>query len=175
MKKILYLSLILCTLSLLTGCETAPPQAPEEEIQHMEVEGTQKEAVGVGSSCVTDPCHAGLECDINFVCVDHVIDHDIVCPETHKPVCAYRDGRKNGYLNECQAKRHGAEILSEGFCESDESVVGNCEAAFLSIGNCSDTFEGYAFKDGECVKYEVGGCDAEIPFDTLESCQAACK
>ncbi len=90
-------------------------------------------------------------------------------------MCAIRGHIKNGYLNECEAKRHGATILSSGFCERDDSVIGNCEAKAMGIGTCFKVTRGFEFDGKQCVEKNVGGCDAELPFPSEESCVIACE
>lgn len=167
MKKYCLLLIVLC--SLLTGC------SGEDGPQSIDFEGDEAKTVGVGESCMEKNCHRGLECDRDFVCVNTVEDPNMVCPETQKPVCGFRDGRKNGYLNECEAERHGAEVLYEGFCKPDESVSGNCEEKVTSIGNCRVIYTGFEFDGKNCQEVKVGGCDADIPFTSQESCEATCK
>jgi len=98
-----------------------------------------------------------------------------VCEEIKDPVCGIKDGAKNGYLNECEVRRHGAELLYKGFCKQDETVPGNCEAKLTPIGNCKDfSFVGVEFDGEKCAERTVTGCEAEVPFLDMESCQKKC-
>lgn len=142
--------------------------------------------VGVGEMCggiAGFMCKSGLMCKISAqhpdaggTCIETVIQKELVCPPTKDPVCGLKDGVKNGYLNECQAIRHGAEIVNKGFCKLDESVKGNCEADFMAIGNCEMAFSGFVFnaERNACTKKFASGCEAEIPFSSLEDCQKNC-
>jgi len=90
-------------------------------------------------------------------------------------VCGLIGNNKNGYLNECYARRYGAVVVSKGFCKPDPSVANNCESPAYSLGNCQETFTGAAKnKDGNCEAVTLVGCSADMPFDTVESCEAAC-
>ncbi|MCF7918084.1 hypothetical protein K9L27_03765 [Candidatus Gracilibacteria bacterium] len=152
---------------------------------HMDVEGTPVDTVGVGEMCggiANIRCGAGLECkfdgtypDSSGKCVETVIDKNLICEPIQAPVCGRKGDNKNGYLNECEARRHGAEIIGAGFCKPDTSVTGNCQAHVTSIGNCEAFFEGYEFDGQKCAQKNVIGCDAEIPFPSLEACQKECE
>ncbi len=96
------------------------------------------------------------------------------CEEIKAPVCGIKDGAKNGYLNECEVRRHGAEFLYKGFCKQDETVPGNCEAKLTPIGNCEAAFIGVEFDEEKCTERTVSGCEAEIPFADLASCEEKC-
>jgi len=129
-------------------------------------------------------CHQDLSCIFDYDTADgHGICAEKVkkeqdCEEVYKPVCGLNDGQqKYTYFNECQAERHGAEILAEGKCEIDKEVAGNCEAKARGFSNCFDTTIGYEFDGKNCAKKVVASCNnsAEIPFETMESCESSCK
>lgn len=108
-------------------------------------------------------------------CIDPVVDKDVECPQTQAPVCGLKGKRKNGYLNECEAKRHGAEILDKGLCKMDQGVLGNCKATVRGIGTCDAFVMGYEFNGEQCVAQGIFGCEAELPFQTRENCVASCE
>lgn len=150
---------------------------PEAEIEEVKTVaegqtcgGSEKKLCAVGLDCIFDFEKA----DARGRCVDTVEDKTIECPRTQKPVCAIRGRIKNGYLNECEATRHGATILHEGFCQKSDDAIGNCEAKALGIGNCFKVTRGYEFDGKKCVEKNVGGCDAELPFPSMESCEQNC-
>ena len=128
-------------------------------------------------------CASGLTCQFEGmqqeagVCLPEVVNPDLECDETQNPVCGLIGNNKNGYLNECFARRYGAVVLNEGFCKNDESIKNNCEARAYSLGNCQDSFTGARFNDetGECEAVTLVGCSADIPFDSLEACQQTCS
>jgi hypothetical protein len=97
------------------------------------------------------------------------------CDPIKKPVCGIKDGAKNGYLNECEVYRHGAKLVNEGFCKQDESVLGNCKAKITPIGNCEMDIIGTEFDGERCLERTVSGCEAEIPFVDLQSCEEKCQ
>jgi len=143
------------------------------------------ETVGIGEICGglgKTKCQPGLEClfdvnssDFSGVCRETVVDTDLECSNEQKPVCGLKERQKNGYLNECEAKRHGAEILHDRFCEKDENIKGDCKAKVLSIGNCEMLFSGYEFDGQKCQQVKVTGCEAEIPFGSLAVCKETCE
>ena len=176
MKKLILLTPILL---LLAGCNNGNDtnSAPEVEIQEVKT-------VGEGQSCGGSEgkfCEAGLNCISDFNkadgrgrCTDTVIDKEIECGRDQKPVCAIRGRIKNGYLNECEALRHGATILSSGFCEKSDAVIGDCQAKALAIGICPKITRGNEFDGKKCLEKNVRGCDAELPFPSMESCEQNC-
>ena len=176
MKK---LSLALIPLLFLAGCSDAPEEKPTDIIME------EVKTAEAGETCggvEKKLCASGLDCVFDFDksdargrCVRTVIDEDIECPKTQAPVCAIRGRIKNGYLNECEAARHGATVLSSGFCERDDSVIGNCEAGAIGIGTCFKVTRGFEFDGKKCVEKNVGGCDAELPFPSMESCVIKCE
>ncbi len=186
-KKIL---ITLPALLLLTACSLSTPKTTEPEITPagdtpISIESSE-EAVGakLGETCgglEKKPCMIGLECVFDFDksdargrCEDSVVDKEVECSKEQIPVCGKKGNQKNGYLNECEALRHGAEIVNESFCTVDPSVAGNCEAKAMSVGNCFNVTVGYEFDGEKCMQRNVGGCEAEIPFTSQEECEAAC-
>ena len=153
--------------------------------------GTGREeavTVGFGESCQTIGnekihCNEGLTCQLDTedpslggVCVQPKIKN-VECSKVQDPVCGLKGNNKNGYLNPCQADRHGALVLYKGFCYANQEVERNCNARVNSLGNCAELFEGFEFnpKSKACGAVKVAGCDAEIPFETLEDCQNVCE
>jgi len=132
------------------------------------------ETVGAGESCVEKSCAIGLECDSRQICVKSVVEN-VKCQKLHAPVCARKGNRKNGYLNECEARRHGAEFLSDGLCKVNEKVDGDCESEVLAVGNCTERFSGWFFDGKNCVERVVAGCEAEIPFFSQKKCEEKCN
>lgn len=190
MRKFLVLTTVLC----LWGCEEGindvqtPANEANEAVMNLTDKATLKgiKAAAKGEMCggiAGIMCGAGLECqiaadhaDASGICVESVEQKDLICPKERQPVCGIKNGAKNGYLNECEAVRHGAKVVSEGFCKADESVAGNCEADFVPIGNCADDLSGFVYHADKkaCTKKYAKGCEAEIPFVSLEDCQATC-
>ncbi len=176
MKKLILLA---PALLLLAGCnnEEVKPQ-PEVEIQEVKTVGEAQSCGGSEGKF----CEAGLDCVSDFDkadgrgrCTDTVVDKEIECTRDQKPVCAIRDRVKNGYLNECEATRHGATILSTGFCQKSDEAIGDCQAKAMAIGICPKVTRGYEFDGKKCVEKNVRGCDAELPFPSMESCEQNCQ
>lgn len=175
MKKLL---LLVPALLLIIGCgnQTTPADT--------NIELEEVTTVSEGQTCGGSEkklCSVGLECIFDFDkpdargrCTDTIADKDIKCTREQKPVCAIRGRTKNGYLNECEAHRHGATILHDGFCQKTDDAIGKCDAIALGIGNCFKVTRGYEFDGKKCIEKNVGGCDAELPFPSLESCQQNC-
>lgn len=182
MKKFL---ILFCTLCLL-GCEkeaskttgsvkTITPNVDSKTVK------VAKEGGACGGPNKTK-CAAKLECvyaeySENAVgkCIDPVVDKTVECPQSQSPVCGLKNKRKNGYLNDCEAKRHGAKIMDKGFCKPDPSVVHNCKAAARGIGTCDIFFKGYEYNGKKCVEQGIFGCDTEIPFNSMEDCMKICE
>ncbi len=103
--------------------------------------------------------------------------NDTKCSTEKKPVCGKIKNNLNGYLNKCEAERHGAEIISEGFCKLEAQKKEKCETEFLTQGNCMAYFEGFTFNKTSktCEKKSGSGCNAQIPFDSEESCKKSCQ
>ena len=177
MKKF---ALALMPLLFIAGCSNTPEETGPTDVVTEEVQ-----TAAVGETCggvEKKLCESGLDCVFDFDkadargrCERTVIDEEIECSREQKPVCAIRGRIKNGYLNECEALRHGATILGSGFCQKDDSVIGNCEARATGIGTCFKVTRGFEFDGKKCVEKNVGGCDAELPFPSLESCQLTCE
>ena len=174
------LILAFSVIFLLVGCTNSVEETPDTTVVTQKVE-----TATAGETCggvEKKFCESGLNCVFDFDksdargrCVRTVIDEDIKCSPTQIPVCAILGNTKNGFLNECEAHRRGATILYEGFCKRDDSVIGNCEARAIGIGNCFKVTRGFEFDGKKCVEKNVGGCDAELPFPSMESCVLTCE
>jgi hypothetical protein len=142
------------------GCNSEP-----EKVEVIDSSGSQKISV---DQVQTEPVVEGEE-------VEKRVKLGVTCGQEQKPVCAkISDRQKNAFLNACEADRHFAEILHEGFCGRQKSVENNCEGRVMGIGNCGGAFVGWEFVDGKCQEVSVSGCDAEIPFESLEACESGC-
>jgi len=124
-------------------------------------------------------CDINLECRYNeekqkSLCEEMEVNNLQKCPETQDPVCAKKNNNRNGYLNECEAKRHNAEILHKGFCKPNTTIKKQCFIPMETIGNCETLFSGFEFINGECKERKILGCDADIPFETKEVCEKTC-
>lgn len=183
--------LVLMTIFSLWGCgNTQPEEIPAEknEVMSLNENATFEaiETVAKGEACggeLTSFCKKGLECQVDKesldgsgVCVESVEQADLECPKAQRPVCAIKNGTKNGYTSECEAIRHGATVIADGFCEVDPAVAGNCEATFIPMGICATDIEGVSFdaETNTCIKKTAKACDADIPFTTVEECQSIC-
>lgn len=198
MKKLLsqsYFGILSLMVLLLVGCsdqevsQNIGSEIPVEPLKNtaisLDLDSTQREEVetlSAGKTCNNQDliCGESLECVFGEketgICTEKIVK-DITCGKEQNPVCGLKNAQKLGYLNACEAERHGAVILNEGLCIADESVVGSCEASVAAVGNCSDSFVGFAFDasdSGACKKSTVRGCSAEIPFETAESCLSTC-
>jgi len=143
-------------------------------------------AVGLGDSCggaTGNDCHPDFYCQINAeskdlsgTCIDTVVDKKIECEKVNAPVCGVRDGHKFGYGSKCEAKRHGATVLYDGFCKKDKAAAGSCNAEVMGIGRCADFFTGvqYDSESNTCARVSTVACSADIPFVTEDECELAC-
>ena len=180
MKKLFLSFVVLC----LFGCGNAVVEE-SVEMEELLVDSEVVQAVGVGAVCGGGDkvkCAAKLVCayevyalDAVGVCVDPVVDKERVCSQEQAVVCGVKGRRKNGYLNICEAERHGAAFLGSGFCVVDATVARNCDAGIRGIGSCDVFFEGVEYDGERCVKRGVFGCDKEVPFETLEACWGRCE
>ncbi len=175
MKKLI---LAIAPLLFIAGCTNTPEKAPDVIMEKVQTAEAGETCGGVEKKL----CASGLDCIFDFDksdargrCARTVIDEEIKCPKDKKPVCAIRGRIKNGFLNECEATRHGATVLSTGFCERDDSGIGSCEARAMGIGNCFKVTRGFEFNGEKCVEKNVGGCDAELPCPSMESCTLTCE
>lgn len=175
MKK---LALAFAPLLFLAGCADTTEDTPTVIMEEVQTATTGETCGGVEKKL----CESGLDCIFDFDksdargrCTRTVVDEEIECPRDQKPVCAIRGRIKNGFLNACEATRHGATIISEGFCQKDDTIIGSCEARATGIGNCFKVTRGFEFDGKKCVEKNVGGCDAELPFPSMESCTLACE
>lgn len=184
---IFHMKKILAVLALGFVLAACSHQAPVEEGSSSEptVRFDKSENIaGEGDVCgglEKVPCDMNLTCDFDEnlenatgVCVNTVVDSEVECDQSQAPLCGMRDGQKNAYQNECQLNRHGADLIAAGFCVVDSNVKGSCEAKAVGIGTCYNSFTAYEFDGTSCVKRNLGGCEAEIPFETLEACEAKC-
>lgn len=132
MKKVFILTLAL----FLTGCGESTTQtinSPQGEFQKgigitqlHEVKQQAVETVGLGETCGGEAaisCKSGHICQLTEkhiqskgICIETVTQKNLTCPKEKAPVCAEREGITNGYLNECEAIRHGATVVSQGLC-----------------------------------------------------------
>jgi len=173
------------TFLLLAGCEKPVSPKTDSPSYPVSVETEKIDTSALGEVCGGADelrCETGLECEFDGtrsrgegLCVKSVIDESLECPDTKAPVCGQKGRVKNGYLNECQARRHGATIVSEGFCKNDETVKGNCKGRLQAIGNCDTVFTGFEAADGKCREVSISACDAEVPFATEGECKISCK
>ena len=189
MKKYLILVILFC----LYGCESTKEiktqKISSKNIPVLNEQANFKivETVGLGEKCGGTQgimCKTNLTCkmtvqnsDSSGTCIESVTEKELSCSKTQDPVCGLKDNNKNGYLNECEAIRHGAEILNKGFCKFDQTVKGDCEKTFTAIGNCSNELSGFVFNSEKntCTKKFAKGCEAETPFESLKECQEKCS
>lgn len=140
----------------------------------------------LGETCgpISDKiCGSGLSCQFQGLdqnaglCLPTVVNADLECSEEQLPVCGLLGNNKNGYLNECFARRYGAVVVGTGFCKPDLTIVNNCEARAYSLGNCQESFNGAYLnaESGECETVTLVGCGADIPFESLEACESSCS
>lgn len=182
MKK---LTILFASLFIFVGCGKKT-----DDIQHIDVSSSNIGSntivtSSLGEACggeAATKCGDGLECKNNDpapgsagICVETVVDKTLECEDIKSPVCGQKGDNKNGYLNACEAQRHGAEVLHKGFCKVDPETEGSCTAKAIGIGNCEAFFEGYEFDGSNCVKKGFSGCEAEFPFKTLQACETACQ
>ncbi len=173
-----YFLIAFTAVLLLSGCgKTDTTQEPDITTETVQTADVGETCGGVEKKL----CASGLECIFDFDkadargrCTRTVVDEEMKCSREQVPVCAIRGRLKNGYLNECEARRHGATVIAQGFCTPDDSVIGNCEAQAIGIGTCFKVTRGFEFDGNKCVEKNVGGCDAEIPFPSMESCELTC-
>ncbi len=172
MKKFFFLAL---ASSFLWGCDS------DSSVSVPAHQGHRVQTVEEGKSCGGDiRCRDGLVCRygsevraLSGVCVKKVEGVDMKCPPIQSPVCGLRERQKNGYLNECEAMRHGADILNEGLCKNAE-VQGNCEAMVRGIGNCEMEIRGFEAVSGKCREVFASGCEGEVPFGSESECEETC-
>jgi PBP1b-binding outer membrane lipoprotein LpoB len=137
MKKIKSVGLGIMSVLMLMGCESkittlSQSSNPEVSIQRIELDGesverSKVETVGMGKSCNAQTiCANGLEC-IESVCVSRVVQKDLVCPKNRDIVCGEKNGVQTGYLNECEAIRHGAVVLHSGLCRVEVDTASEAE------------------------------------------------
>ncbi len=113
--------MVSATAIIIFGCGQNEGNLEEPAVttdtENVAVRSQSVETVGEGASCAEKSCKSGLECSAEKVCFDPIVDKDLECPNTKAPICGEVRGEKNGYLNECHARRYGAKVLYEGFCE----------------------------------------------------------
>lgn len=188
MKIIVLVLFSFCSL-FLGGCENPSQSLVLDPIETQNPTDPQITSEKVKGALEGDRCGGGenIKCQAPLfckkenngayeegVCINPVEDPSMECPSAQAPVCGLKDNLKNAYLNECEAQRHNVEILYPGFCKKDESVPGNCDALITPIGLCDTIFQGFEFDGTKCVSKEIRGCEADIPFMSLDSCQKAC-
>lgn len=180
------LTLAFVTTILLTGCNSDLKVEVEDTPTQIDTSDINAESVSlapVGEACgskIETLCAEGLFCDYSAgektgICTQKEVNPNITCDKTKEPVCGQKGRQRLGYLNECEARRHGAEILNTGFCQP-EDIADSCAHKIYSLGNCGDEFNGveYNSTEDECVKINVRGCEAQLPFETLEACETTC-
>ncbi len=186
MKKFLLLS----ALVFLTACSPTDKQIKDNpDVSKSTPKIVSKHLAttsDVGEECAGESelkCRQGLNCAFDYdtkdghgTCVEKIVKEQ-ECENVYDPVCGLNNGRqKYNYFNECQAERHGAEVLYKGKCKKDEKVAGNCEAQARGFSNCLKVIEAYEFDGQKCVKKMVSTCDgADIPFETKEDCEKTCQ
>lgn len=183
---ILAVSLLACTSDEVP--DSSATKAPNSiEAHNAGAKTINPEDLGrLGDTCgpsSTTVCSSGLSCQFEGLqqeagkCLPVVVNPDLECDNTQAPVCGLIGNNKNGYLNKCFAERFGATVVSEGFCQSDETITNNCDAGAYSIGNCQNTFTGARFnpETSNCEAVNLVGCGADIPFESMEACQSSCS
>ena len=178
-------AILLASLFVLIGCGKSDDDIQRIDVSTDNIQSQTVKVSSLGGTCGGEQaikCGDGLECKNNNpapgstgICVETVVDKNLECEDTKSPVCGQKGDNKNGYLNACEAQRHGAEVLHKGFCKVDPATEGSCTAKAIGIGNCEAFFTGYEFDGSNCVEKSFAGCDAELPFPTLEACENTCR
>lgn len=122
----------------------------------------------VGLTCTAPAVRIGTAC-----CVD--ADADGLCdPAYAAPTC--EDGLQNQGEGgpDCGGPCPG--YWYGGSCHPRPQPGEPCKASAVFSGACEKLCFGVEFdaSKGACVRLERGCCDVESPFESLESCQAAC-
>ena len=182
-KTMRYFVGLFTLLFMLTGCQNSAEITAPDNFDDLKATSESVSTAGVGQSCGNAGdkfCASGLECvfDSNDVgtCAVKVVDANITCDKGRVPVCGQKGREQVSYLNKCEAERHGADIVYEGFCRVDEDVAGSCGEKVFSVGNCGTRLEGFEYNitEGSCASVVVRGCEVQAPFNTLEDCQTSC-
>lgn len=187
MKKLIILSALIFLTACSVSTETTTKEDPAKKTEDLKAVSARIDTTsGIGEICGGEDkmkCHQGLSCIFDYdtedghgICAEKIINNE-ECENIYDPVCGLNDGRqKYTYFSECHMRRHGAELLNKGRCKFDENIAGNCEAKVMGHSNCFKTTTGYEFNGTECVKKIAASCGpAEVPFETQESCETACK
>lgn len=190
----LFLSLLVA-LTLL-GCNSTTPDQPDttDATAPTAIDARDpgadivdpKSIARLGDACGPESeklCASGLSCQFEGtnqtagICLPVIVNPDLECDTNNSPVCGLIGNNKNGYQNECFARRYGAVVVAEGFCKTDPAVKNNCDARTYSIGNCQESFNGAFFnaQTGKCEAVTMTGCGADIPFGSVEACASACS
>ncbi|MDH3324427.1 MAG: hypothetical protein OEL89_02215 [Candidatus Peregrinibacteria bacterium] len=170
MKKILILTVSVLVFGCVKNVENPTTEIGEKPSTTFE----QIETVGLGESCVEKKCTAGLECSNKNICIESVVDKSLECPKTQSPVCGLKDGRKNAFLNDCEARRHGAKILYGGFCKAENIISNDCKGIPIPTGLCDQKFGGAYFDGKDCKPIVIQGCSIEMPFADMNLCEEKC-
>ena len=171
-------------LFVLTGCQQHVSETVDlEDIEEVTTTSQSVVTAKVGESCGHEGdklCGSSLECRFDSddigTCVPKALDAGVVCSKERTPVCGQKGRSQVSYLNACEAQRHGAEIVYDGFCVSDETVIGKCGEKVFAVGNCAQRFTGfeYSLTEKRCDEVVVRGCELQAPFTTAGDCSAAC-
>lgn len=170
----------------LVACSTTPLES-ETQTKTPDIQSeiiAEEHIAEMGESCGGEEnilCKSSFECVVpsnnafdEGTCIRSG-DKNVSCDPIEKPVCGLKNGRKNGYMNACEAERHRAEIVSEGFCKTTTIDQNNlCESTTEIIGNCPQLHTAYEFKDGLCEERTIRSCEIQSPFMSLEECSASC-
>ena len=182
-KTMRYLLGLFMLLFVMTGCQHSSDLNVLNGVDDLRATSESVNTASVGQQCgeAGDKlCASGLECvfDNNDegACAVKTVKANITCDKAKVPVCGQKGRDQVSYLNACEADRHGAEIVYEGFCQIDPEVLGNCGSKVLAIGNCGTRLEGfeYSITEKTCAGTVVRGCELQTPFEDLEACEATC-
>lgn len=77
-----------------------------------------------------------------------------------------------GMMLSCKTKKVGADTKGGDPTELSEQCMMKHDP-----GPCRGAFTRYYYdqQTGRCMSFIYGGCQGQVPFETLEDCQAACE